>query len=277
MWAMDCYERGLITAKDTDGIDLTFGNQDAALEMLHRIVERKGFGNILAEGVKVASQKVGRGCEKYAYYSKGKFIHIDPRRGWTDALGGATSTRGNDHLKGVPMSDAWVKWTGKKDFRVVEARTDPRYAPEIVIFCENLYSVTNALGLCLNITWGMNEEGPGLPEFAKMLSAATGVHFSAEQLLKVGERTYNVQRAFNAKSGLTRADDSHPDFFFENRAPHAPITLDRKTFEKLKDRYYLLRGWSVKTGNPTEEKLKELGLNDVARDLKKLNVHPQHN
>lgn len=268
-WAMDCYERGIITDIDTDGIELAYGNQDAALEMLDKIVQRSGFGDILAEGVKLASKKIGRGSERYAYHTKGKFTHIDPRRGWADALASATSTRGNDHLKGLPMSDAWVKWTGIEDFRVVEACTDTTYVPEIVIFCENLYAVTNSLGLCINVTWGMNDEGPGLPEFAKMLSAATGVDFHAEELLKIGERTYNVQRAFNSKYGLTRDDDNHPDFFFENRAPHAPIMLNRKTFEKLKDRYYELRGWNVKTGHPTREKLEELNLKRIADDLKK--------
>ena len=267
MWAMDCYERGILTSEDTDGIELTYGNQDAALEMLYKIVRREGFGNILAEGVKLAAQKVGRGSEKYAYHTKGKFTHIDPRRGWADALASATATRGNDHLKGVPMSNAWVKWKGLKDYHVINARTDTTYVPEIVIFCENLYAVTHALGLCINVTWGMNDEGPGLPEFAEMLSAATGIDFNQETLLKAGERIYNVQRAFNSKCGLTRNDDCHPDFFFETRAPHAPILPDKKTFEELKDRYYKLRGWSVKTGHPTKGKLEELGLKDVADDL----------
>jgi aldehyde:ferredoxin oxidoreductase len=268
-WAMDCYERGLLNKKDTDGIELTFGNQDVALEMLYRIVERKGFGDLLAEGSKLASEKVGRGTEKYAYNSKGKFTHLDPRKGWMEALATATSTRGSDHLKGLPMSNAWAKWTGLKNFVVLEARTDTTYVPELVVFAENLHAVIGALGLCINVTWGQNVEGPGLPEFAKMLTAATGVNFTAEMLLKTGERIYNVERAFNSKFGLTRLDDTHADFFFENRAPHALITLDRAKFEELKDRYYKLRGWDVKTGHPTKEKLCELGLEKIAVDLER--------
>lgn len=269
MWAMDCYEKGIITDADTGGIELTFGNQDAALTMLQKIVERSGFGDILAEGVKLASEKIGRGSEKYSYHTKGKFTHIDPRRGWADALASATSTRGNDHLKGMPQSNAWAKWKELKDFCIAQTRTDPTHVPEIVIFSENLFACIHALGLCINTTWGQNDEGPGLSEFARMLTAATGVNFTAEGLLKVGERIYNVQRAFNSKCGLTRADDNHPDFFFETRAPHAPIVLNRETFEGLKDRYYELRGWDVKTGHPTREKLEELNLKEIAADLER--------
>jgi aldehyde:ferredoxin oxidoreductase len=271
-WAMDCYERGIITDRDTDGIELTFGNQEAALDMLCKIVQRSGFGDILAEGNKLASEKIGRGSEKYAYHSKGKFTLLDPRRGWIEALASATSTRGSDHLKGLPMSDAWLKWTGKRNFKVFDARTDTTYVPELVIFCENLYAVIHSLGLCINVTWAQNSEGPGLPEFAEILSAATGVSFTKEILLKTGERIYNVEKAFNSKCGLTRLDDNHHDFFFENRAPHAPIALDRETFEKLKDRYYELREWNVKTGHPTKGKLRELGLAKVADDLERSGI-----
>jgi aldehyde:ferredoxin oxidoreductase len=127
----------------------------------------------------------------------------------------------------------------------------------------------DSLGLCKNDTWTQSAECPGLYEFAEMLTYATGVNFTAQQLLTAGERIYNIERAFNSKSSLTRDNDNIPDKFFTDPIETKLKVLDRQQFENLKDRYYELRGWDVATGHPTPEKLKELGLPEIALDLQK--------
>jgi aldehyde:ferredoxin oxidoreductase len=264
-WAMELYEKGILTKADFDGLDVSWANQDVAFEMLTKIVYRQGIGDLLAEGIAIAARKIGCGSEKYAYHIKGGRLEIDPRTGWGTALSHATSTRGADHLKGTPLSNAYGRWKNVPYDFTDDSKTECK--AEAVIFFENLNAVVDSIGLCKNDTWTQSAECPGLPEFAQMLTGATGVCFTAEQLLKAGERIYNVERAFNSKSGLTREDDRIPDKFFTDPIETKLRVLNRKEFESLKDTYYQLRGWDVATGHPTASKLKELGLLNIAKDF----------
>jgi aldehyde:ferredoxin oxidoreductase len=263
---MELYEMGLISKKDTDGIELTWGNQEAALLMLDKIAHREGLGDLLAEGVELAARKFGKGSERIAYHIKGGRMEIDPRTGWATALSHATSTRGADHLKGTPLSNAFGVWKGIpynfSDDSSIE------YKAEAVIFFEGINAVIDSLGLCKNDTWSQSAECPGLKEFAEMMTALTGIDFTPEMLLTTGERIYNVEKAFNSRCGLTRAHDSIPDKFFRDPIQTKIGVLDRTKFEKLKDDYYTLRGWDPATSHPTFSKLVELGLEDIAVDLR---------
>ncbi|MEM4245939.1 MAG: aldehyde ferredoxin oxidoreductase C-terminal domain-containing protein, partial [Candidatus Bathyarchaeia archaeon] len=269
-WAMELYEKGLITKKDTDGIELVWGSQEAALQMLDKIAKREGIGDLLAEGIRHASKKFGKGSEKFAYHVKGGRLEIDPRTGWATALAHATSTRGADHLKGMPLSNAFGVWKGIPYDFTDDSKTE--YKAEAVIFFEHLNSITDSIGLCKNATWSQSAECPGLNEFAIMLTCATGVTFTSERLLEIGERIYNVERAYNAREGLTRGDDSFPEKFYTDPIETKIKVLDKATFEKLKDEYYTLREWDVKTGNPTRAKLEKLKLGYVADDLEKRKI-----
>ena len=253
-WAMELYEKGLITKKDTDGIELTWGNQEAALQMLDKIAQRDGFGDLLAEGIQLAAKKFGKGSEKFAYHIKGGRMEIDPRTGWGTALSHATSTRGADHLKGMPLSNAFGVWKGIPYEFTDDSTTE--YKAEAVIFFENLNAVIDSIGLCKNDTWSQSAECPGLHEFAELLSAATGRTFTASKLLRAGERIYNVERAYNAREGLIREDDTLPEKFFTEPIETKIKFVDKDIFEKLKDEYYKLRGWDVTTGNPTKNKVR---------------------
>ncbi len=269
-WAMELWERGLINEKDTGGIKLEWGDQEAALAMLNKLVYRQDIGDLLAEGLRVGSQKFGKGSEKFAYHSKGARIEIDPRTGWGTALAHATSTRGADHLKGMPLSNAYGKWAGIEYNFADDTATENK--PEAVMFFENMNAVIDSLGICKNLTWQQSEDSFGPPEFAEWMTAVTGHEFTTKGIMKIGERIYNVERAFNTKCGVTRKDDTFPDKFFNETIESKLGKLDREKFEKLKDRYYQLRGWDVATGNPTGAKLKELGLEDIARDLKERKI-----
>jgi len=269
-WAMELYEKGLISSKDIDGIELTWGNQEAALLMLNKIANREGFGDLLAEGIELAARKFGKGSELFAYHIKGGRMEIDPRTGWATALSHATSTRGADHLKGTPLSNAFGVWKNIPYDFTDDSKID--YKAEAVVFFENLNAVIDSLGLCKNDTWSQSAECPGLREFAEMMTALTGVGFTASQLLEIGERIYNVERAYNSRCNLTRENDKIPDKFFKDPIETKIKVLDRESFEKLKNQYYALRGWDIETGHPTGKKLEELGLRDVVVDLKKRGI-----
>ena len=267
-WAMELYENSMITKEELDGIELTWGNQQACLEMLEKICKRNGnsFDYLLGEGIDLASRKFGRGSEKFAYHVKGGRLEIDPRTGWATALAHATSTRGADHLKGMPLSNAFGVW--KKIPYEFTDDSKPDHKAEAVIFFEHLNSVTDSIGLCKNDTWSQSAECPGLVEFAEMLSALTGKEYTADSLLGIGERIYNVERAYNSRCGLNRSHDSFQEKFYTEPIESKMGVLDRETFEKLKTEYYTLRGWDPSTGHPTAEKLRELGLDSIAEDLK---------
>ena len=270
-WAMELYERGLVTKEQTDGIDLTWGNQDAALQMLDGICKRdSSFSHLLGEGVDLASRKFGKGSEKLAYHIKGGRLEIDPRTGWATALSHATSTRGADHLKGMPLSNAFGVWKNIPYEFTDDSKLD--YKAEAVTFFENLNSVIDSIGLCKNDTWSQSAECPGLHEFAEMMTALTGREYTANSLLEIGDRIYNVERAYNSRCGLTRANDSLPEKFYTEPIETKIRVVDRETFEKLKTEYYTIRHWDPATGHPTAKKLQELSLQPIADDLKKRGV-----
>ncbi len=269
-WAMECVEKGILKKEDVDGIDLVWGNQDAALEMLKKITYREGFGDLLAEGVRIASQRIGKGSENFAMHIRGLSTAHDPRISWLAALSFATSTRGADHLKGNPMSDEFVKWKRKEleTFSLADLYKY-NYAAEAVIFHENLHSIIDAVELCKNVTASMCSGCPGYPEIAEMLSHTTGINFRPIDLMKIGERIYNVEAAFNAKCGVRIGSWTWPKRFFDERRTDIKmeVPFTRENFEKLKEDYCRRRGWDHGTGIPTREKLSELGLVSVADDV----------
>jgi len=270
-WAMELYEKGMITNKETDGIDLTWGNQEAAFQMLDKICKRDSpFAHLLGEGIDLASRKFGKGSEKSAYHVKGGRLEIDPRTGWATALSHATSTRGADHLKGMPLSNAFGTWKNIPYEFTDDSKLD--YKAEAVVFFESLNSVIDSIGLCKNDTWSQSAECPGLHEFAEMMTALTGRSYTANSLLEIGERIYNVERAYNSRCGLTRAHDTFQEKFFTEPIETKMRVVDKEKFENLKTEYYTIRGWDPATGHPTGKKLRELGLGTIADDLEKRGI-----
>lgn len=278
-FAMECYENGLITNTDTGGIELTFGNEEATIEILHKIVRREGIGDILAEGTNLAAEKIGKGAEKYAMTIKGARLHLDPRIGYGLMLAHAVASRGADHLKGTPWIEFW-DFAAIKDENVGErlfghSKAADASTPEGKEYAVKWYQeskgIIDSLGFCAGQDSSTSFEYPGHKEMAEMLSALVGREYTEEDLRIVGERIYNVEQAYNARCGLRREDDSIPERFFDKKTPtseNAKIkTVDRKKFEAMKDNYYRLRGWDLKTAIPTRERLEKLGLDDIAEDM----------
>ena len=248
-FAMECYEKSLIDREDTD-LDLRFGNSDALNSLLEDIAHRKGLGDVLAEGVRTASQRIGQGSERFAMHVKGLEISgYDVRAAPAMALAYATCDIGAHH------SRAWAI-----TYDVQTSRTGyGRDKVERVIYLQHVRPMFDCLGVC-RFPW--LEMGLDLNIYAQFYTAATGIETSLEQLLKGSERVWNLTRLVNLRQGLRRSDDWLPDRVFDNPLPDGPLkgtALKREEFQKMIDEYYRLRGWDEE-GVPTKGKLKELGL-----------------
>jgi len=270
--AFECYQRGILTTKDTDGLKLEWGNKKVIMELVRKVVFREGFGNILAEGCRNAAKIIGRGAEKYAYHIKGK-SHPDRLTAYIPAvLGFALATRGWDHLRGTVFPHVTPSLGPPKFWDY-----DPKYA-KVVTDREHIDTAADSLEICKWLTeFELMEEGlGGVPRMAEVLSALTGVDFSEERLHQVCDRIYNIERAYLAKHGITREDDVPPRHFLETPIPDGPSkgkTIDREKFEALKDAFYELRGADIRTGTPKRETLEALGLKYVADDLERMGLY----
>jgi len=255
-FAMELYQRGILTKEDLNGLELTWGNPIAIIETIHKIANREGIGNILAEGVKRASEIIGKGSEKYAIHVKGlELPAYDPRGQFGMGLNYATANRGGCHCSGYTTYDEVV---GPLN------RFETKGKGKLVFKRQNEACVRNSIILCTFGEWGV---GDFLEE---LLTAATGISFTKEKLDKIGERIFNLERAFNVREGFSRKDDTLPIRLLTEPLKEGPAKGHSVKLEPMLDEYYKARGWDVKTGIPTKEKLEELGLKDVAEELEKL-------
>ncbi len=271
--AFECYQRGILKRKDTDGLKLEWGNKDVILELIRKTALREGFGNVLAEGCVNAAKIIGNGAEKYAYHVKGK-SHTDCIMDFTPVvLGFAVSTRGWDHLRG----SVFPQHVAPEDLKFWDY--DPKIA-KWVRDREHIDTAADSLEMCKFTTeFELMPKGlGGIDRMSEVLSAITGVDFTAELLHKACDRIYNVERAYLVKNGIRRKDDTAPHFFFELPIPSGPSagkTMDKEKFGELLDAWYDLRGSDRKTGAPKRETLEELGLKYVADDLEKTGVYQE--
>jgi len=262
-FAMDLYENGILTKKDTDGLELRFGNGEALVELVKRMGSRKGWlGDVLAEGVMRAAEKIGKGAVKYANHIKGlELPGYELRTLKTAALGFSVSYRGACHLRSGAYSPD-VK--GKVDrFKIEKGRG------KIVKDGEDVYDVVDSLILC-KFSRGVFYEG--LDEMAKYYTLATGIKMTPEELGQAGERINNLARLINIREGKgTREYDTLPPKIMSVPVPDEGVAkgayVNKKEFDIGLDDYYEVRGWT-KEGIPTVEKLKELGLDDLVHIVK---------
>jgi len=267
-WVMECYDRGILTKADLDGIEAKWSNADAALKLIEKIATRDGVGNILAEGVKRAAEHFGRGSDRYAVHVKGLEIPMhEPRAKKGLGLAYATSIRGGCHMQAFHDTDTEAANTSPEIgiSKPLDRHDTSRDKVDMIKRSQDWIAVTNSLLMCTSPGWvGFNYVKPSFN--AEALNAITGWNMKVEDLLLAGERMNNLCRCFNAREGMTRKDDCLPPRFTEDPLPDGPSKGQRVTKEQLGDmlnNYYDLRGWDRKTGNPTEAKLKELGLDFV--------------
>lgn len=264
-FATECYEKGLLTKTDTGGIELKFGVPALLVELTEKIAKREGFGDFLAEGTKRMADKIGKDSEAFAMHVKGLELPCyDSRAAKITGLAFATANRGGDHITAFVQGPTFFGMP----FLIVEEseikdvfKEDPEEV-KVVRDLEDALTAIDAAGACKFMGLCLDAEG-----IAATIAGATGWEFSKEDLWKAGERIYNLARAFNIREGMTRADDTLPKRLLEEPLPEGPAKGHVNNLAILLDPYYEVRGWDKKTGKPTPEKLRELGLEDVIKDM----------
>jgi len=256
-FAMDCYEHGILTKEDTGGIDLRFGNAEAMVEIVKKIGSREGVGDILAEGAKRAAEKIGKGAEKYANHIKGlEMTGYDIRGLKTAAVGYAVSFRGADHNR----HGAYGLDLGGKVNRFKYEKGRSRMVTEI----EDLYTLIDSLIVC-KFSRGVYYEN--FSDLAKYYTLATGIEVTPQEMKITGERINTLGRLFNIREGLTRKDDHLPAKVMSTPIPDDTVSkrsfITQEELDFMLDDYYSCRGWT-REGVPTLEKLKEIGLEELA-------------
>ena len=276
-WAFECFEKGILTQADTDGLDLTWGNDAAVIALIRKIVTREGFGRLLGEGSKKASEVIGKGSEYYCTALKGQ-DNLDALRackGW--GFGNVVSLRGGRHLDGAPSTEFFPQIpadVGEKLFGVATAYSPTVYdgKGKLVSWFSHFKAAVDALGICYFTSWWLSPEFCGPEEYAEALSAATGREISGQQLMEMGRRIYNVEKAFNTlHAGFTRADDYPPAIYMKEpikTGMYKGELITQEGHEKMLDEFYDTNGWDKKTSWPTYETLTTLGLPEVAKKLR---------
>lgn len=284
-WAMESFERGILTKKDTDGIELRFGNAEALIKTIELIAFRKGkLGNLLAEGVKRAAEKVGKESWKWAICnSKGlEQSSVETRSAKAYALAFAVNPRGPDHLHTETFAEFGAspeaielieKLTGDKKWA---SPYYTEYRPEIVRWHEDCYAVTDSLGFCAFATTAAYAVNP--ENMAQMFHLATGIPMNEKKIMLAGRRIVTIEKCFNVREGADRKLDDLPWRLMNEPAASGPAKGMMNSKEELNgmlDKYYKLHEWDVKTSWPYKETLEKLGLKDVAKQLEKLGKLPK--
>jgi aldehyde:ferredoxin oxidoreductase len=260
-FTMECFERGILTKEDSDGLEIAFGDADTMIALVHKIAKREGIGNLLAEGTRQMAQRLGRGSERFAMNVKGlELPAYDSRGAKITGLAFATANRGGDHITAYVQAPTYLA----APFLVIEESEiqDPlKENPEeakVVKELEDALTVFDAAGCCKFMGMALDAD-----EWSAIVATLTGWDFGVNEFRKTGERIYNLERAFNIREGITRADDTLPKRLLEEPLPEGPAEGQVNNLDILLDPYYEFRGWDKATGKPTSEKLRELGLEEV--------------
>ena len=267
-FTMECYEKGILTRDDTDGLEIRFGDADLVVDLVAKIATRQGIGGLMTGGTRAMSERLGQGSEKFAMHVKGlELPAYDPRAAKICGLGYVTANRGGDHITSYIEGPTFVDIP----FLLVEDSSirDPFVAnPEevkVVVDMENALTVLDATGGCKFMGILLSAE-----ELVELITTATGWDFDVNDFRSSGERIYNLMRAFCVREGIDREKDTLPERLMSDPLPDGPaqgMVIDRDTLEMMKDAYYKLRGWDMATGIPTADRLRELGLDDLVDDM----------
>ena len=268
-WAMESWQRGVLNESETAGLVLEWGNHPTVMELLNRIAYRKDeIGDLLAEGAYRAAKKLGRGSERWVAHAKGQDPALsDPRTAKAWGLGYATASRGGCHLRALATGETFFTPAQAREMfgsdEAVKAR-GVKGKGRLVRWSEDQRAVADSLETCkfivrTSLIW---------PEWeAKFLNAVTGLNWTPDDIMRAGERITNIERAINVRQGLTRKDDSLSERLMNDPIPSGPARGETLNLKPMLDEYYEARGWDEVTGYPYREKLEELGMADIARDL----------
>lgn len=244
--AFELYEIGAITEKET-GMPLGFGNAAAMVELSRKAAYREGFGNDIAEGSYRLASKYGH-PELSMTCKKQEMAAYDPRVLQGMGLNYATNNRGGCHVRGYMTAPEILGIPEKLDNLATEGK-----AQWTKIF-QDLTAAVDSSGICLFLTFAI-----GAPELSEQLTAATGIDYTVDEIMKIGERIWNMERLFLLANGFTKADDTLPPRILKEPVKVGPCKGAVNKLDAMLPEYYKLRGWDAE-GRPTREKLRELGL-----------------
>jgi aldehyde:ferredoxin oxidoreductase len=279
---MECFERGLLTLEDTEGIELKWNDPEMVIRLIEMIAKREGFGAILAEGSRRAARTIGRDTEKYTMQVKGQELaNHEPRGKWGVGLGYAVSPTGADHLQAA--HDPWFihpgdystecNWVDLEDLSplgLLDPVPSEYIGPEKVrlfVYLQYIWGLHDVLDWCI-FTSVPEFRAMSLKQLAEIVECITGWRTSIFELMKAGERGITMARAFNCIHGLKAADDCLPERFFE---PMREGTLkghfiDKEKFYEGIKLYYGMMGWD-EDGIPSSGKLEELSVGWIRKYL----------
>jgi aldehyde:ferredoxin oxidoreductase len=264
-FAMECFEKGILTKEDTGGLELNFGDADLIVDLVPMIANREGVGDLLAEGSKRMAEKLGQGSEHFAMHVKGlELPAYDSRAVQMTGLTYATANRGGDHMTGYVQGPTFID----APFLMVDDSEikDPFVADPDEVFIardlEDMLGTFDCVGACKFMGLCLDDD-----DWVRLVNLVTGWDLSTAEYKKAGERYYNLARAFSNREGLTAAGDTLPGRLLEDPLPDGPAEGHVNELPILLEKYYELRGWDSDSGKPRPEKLKELGLDDVAAKL----------
>jgi len=281
-FAIDCYEQGIITAEDTGGIELAWGDADAMMAMLEATLKREGFGDVLADGSAAAARKIGNGAEDLVVTAKDQELpaHM-PQVKPTLGVIYAVNPFGADHQSSEhdPMyTPATIESSPDKYAKRMAdiGLTDPQPGDSLnrekiryALTTQYAYSAMDTADVC-QFVYGPAWQLMGMEDLAGVITAVTGMETTVDDLLEYGRRRVNLLRAFNAREGITRERDTLPKRLYDDPledGPNAGATVDREAVAAGLEMYYELAGWDPETGNPPRATLEEVGLSWVADEL----------
>jgi len=267
-WAYECYEKGIIDQKDTDGLELIWGRDEPIMILLEKIAKKDGFGKILAYGCHKASKIIGKGSSKYCLHVKGQDLKEPLRttKGW--ALGVVVSPRAGTHTRGAPLTEMvkLSKEDSKKYYGISTAGDQLSYEgkAKLVIHFEREMALADSLGLCTLISEWNCTDLPGIKDFAELCSDFLGKDITYEDMLKIGERIMTLEKYFNQiHTNFGRKDDFPPNRLMKEGVKTGPLKgekLDKEKWSKMLDEYYELHKWNKESGEIPKERLKELDI-----------------
>ncbi|MHA1977766.1 MAG: aldehyde ferredoxin oxidoreductase family protein [Candidatus Hodarchaeales archaeon] len=255
-FAMEAVEKGILT--DTMGSNIEFGNPDVIIDLVHKIAKREGIGDFLAEGSKVMSEKLGQGSERFAMNVKGlELPAYDSRAAKITGLAYATANRGGDHITAYIEGPAFMSMP----FLIVDegevdedGLTEIPAEAQVVKEYEDAFGVFDAISGCKFMGMVLTGE-----DWADLIQSLLGYEFTERDFRLLGERIYNLERAYNVREGLTRIDDTLPKRLLEDPLPDGPAEGQIVNLDPMLTAYYKYRGWD-QDGRPTAETLTRLGM-----------------
>ena len=262
-FAMECFENGLLTTEDTGGIELKFGNADAMIKTLELIAKREGIGDMLAEGTKIAAQRIGKGAEKFSMDVKGVSIPMhEPRFKHILGVGYMVNPHGPDHC--FNLHDPLIATEGRllDQYKALMGEIDPppqedygalKTAMLKIAFFDKF--IRDSLTACQFVPYN-------IAQLVELTNAVTGWDMTVNEIFTIAERALTMYRLFNIREGLSADDDRLPDRFYEGKSGALEDKpCDPEALLEARNYYYALMGWDTKTGVPLKEKVEELQIN----------------